>query len=315
MLTLRLPSQARKPVMKFEPTEWLFVGFFTVISSFFVAMVWFLASQAPSFAISEWWVQCVQLIEVAFRMGYVGLWYVSWWASLCSVGWAGCKLILSLVKTRQLEAELAKTKRALPGSVVSCLRSQQIPESAIWYVPNQDPVACSVGLLHPRIVISQGLVARLSRAQLTAVLLHEWYHVQHRHGLWLWLCTGAAQAVIMWPALHDVLAQMRHQFEQAADAWVVKRQATEEHVMAALLKLRSSTLPSVLALPFASQTSPRQAAKWSSTRLAVSVVITVVMCVLLLTPRATSASTQAALSAEQVVAGECAQSQFASFAL
>jgi hypothetical protein len=50
-------------------------------------------------------------------------------------------------------------------------------------LPAPHPMACTVGLWHPQIVLSAGLVTALTPAEIRAVLGHEWAHVRRRDPL------------------------------------------------------------------------------------------------------------------------------------
>jgi hypothetical protein len=63
--------------------------------------------------------------------------------------------------------------------------------------PRVAPVAATVGLLRPRVVIDTGLCRRLERLPLDAALAHERAHARHRDPLRIWLAQIATD--LQWP--------------------------------------------------------------------------------------------------------------------
>ncbi|TDF88141.1 M56 family metallopeptidase [Paenibacillus piri] len=57
----------------------------------------------------------------------------------------------------------------------------------VLVIREPSPIAFATGFLHPKIVISTGLLELLSNEEVMAVLLHEKYHCQCRHPLTKWV--------------------------------------------------------------------------------------------------------------------------------
>lgn len=69
----------------------------------------------------------------------------------------------------------------------------------LWMAHDERPWAFTRGFLRPSVVLSSGLVHRLSAAEIEAVLWHEWHHVLRRDPLRLWVA-HAACALFLWRA-------------------------------------------------------------------------------------------------------------------
>ncbi|HZL21549.1 MAG TPA: M56 family metallopeptidase [Polyangia bacterium] len=82
--------------------------------------------------------------------------------------------------------------------------------------PRVAPVAATVGLLRPRVVMDAGLCRRLERLPLDAALAHERAHARHRDPLRIWLAQIATD--LQWP---NPSAQRR--FEGWAEALELAR--------------------------------------------------------------------------------------------
>lgn len=80
------------------------------------------------------------------------------------------------------------------------------------------PSAYCIGLLRPAIVVSTGLVQRLSAPQLQAVLAHEASHCRLRDPLRAAVARGLARALFFVPALMDLAEATLAENEISADA-------------------------------------------------------------------------------------------------
>lgn len=92
------------------------------------------------------------------------------------------------------------------------------------------------GYLRPRLCLSTGLLRALSRRQVRAVLLHERYHLRHRHPLF----TLAAQALADWLFFLPITADLRDaclaRLELEADRHAVEKEGRRP-LAGALLQL------------------------------------------------------------------------------
>jgi hypothetical protein len=84
---------------------------------------------------------------------------------------------------------------ALPGAIIGARAMARAFTSALCRVK---PLAATVGLLRPRVIIDAELVAALETDGLVAVEAHERAHVRHRDPLQIWLAQFATD--LQWPA-------------------------------------------------------------------------------------------------------------------
>lgn len=84
-------------------------------------------------------------------------------------------------------------------------------------LPTDEVLAVSVGGQHRQIIISRGLVAALSDAELEAVLCHEAAHQELRHQRLLMLATAMEHALPYLPLLRTSTATLRLALERWAD--------------------------------------------------------------------------------------------------
>jgi beta-lactamase regulating signal transducer with metallopeptidase domain len=101
-----------------------------------------------------------------------------------------------------------------------------------------EPFAFTVGFFSPRIVLSRGLVRRLTLRELTAVLAHERAHQRGRDPL-RGVVESTLGAIFFWvPSLADLVAHARLRREIAADRDALA--ATDRRTLASAL-MRSAT--------------------------------------------------------------------------
>lgn len=97
-------------------------------------------------------------------------------------------------------------------------------------------MACTVGLRQPRIMLSAGLIADLSAAELRAVLGHEWGHVSRRDPLRLALLRFCSHALWFLPILRVLVRDSARSMEEAADDVAVALTEQPLELAAALVK-------------------------------------------------------------------------------
>jgi beta-lactamase regulating signal transducer with metallopeptidase domain len=100
-------------------------------------------------------------------------------------------------------------------------------------------LACCIGLLRPRVVVSLALVETLGRAPLEAVLTHEVSHARRRDPLRQVLAHAAAKALWFAPLAVALAAHQRLRNELAADR-AAERRAGRRALAEALLSLHTT---------------------------------------------------------------------------
>lgn len=96
----------------------------------------------------------------------------------------------------------------------------------LFVTPARTPAAFCFGLLHPRIVLSSGLLERLDADEQAAVVWHEAEHARNREPLKCLLARLAANSFFWIPALRDLLDRFLLVKELAADRRAVARTST-----------------------------------------------------------------------------------------
>ncbi len=104
----------------------------------------------------------------------------------------------------------------------------------IRLIKTTSTVACSFGLFEQRIILSTGLLKKLEDEAVTAVLLHEEFHLNNWHSPVLFLLFALADAVSFIPSVRDAVESLHEYFEMKADAWTVQQQGTNTHLRRAL---------------------------------------------------------------------------------
>lgn len=100
-----------------------------------------------------------------------------------------------------------------------------------------DPVAFCYGWLKPRICVSAGMLARLDRQELQALLLHEQYHLLHRDPLKTAMSRVLAGAFFFLPLMRGLQQQYMVAKEIEADRHVINSQGSDRPLLRALYKL------------------------------------------------------------------------------
>lgn len=105
--------------------------------------------------------------------------------------------------------------------------------------------SAQVGLWQPHLIVSQGLIDRLSAAKLTAVLTHEAAHVHYRDTFWFFWLAGLRRLTVWLPYSETLWQELLLLRELRADRWAT--QFVDRLVLA-------EALVEVIAAPLAADT-------------------------------------------------------------
>ncbi|MBI2484830.1 hypothetical protein HYW18_01625 [Candidatus Uhrbacteria bacterium] len=111
--------------------------------------------------------------------------------------------------------------------------------SFCWSRDANDPLARTVGLFWPTIVLSREKAAYLSPKQLHALLAHEASHKTYRDGLWRSLLLFFERWLFFFPTLSDIAEHIRLRQEVRADHAAIH--ATDASVLQSLYLLAPET--------------------------------------------------------------------------
>lgn len=157
-------------------------------------------------------------------------------AAVRSVGrqrFAGSELRESTRQARLVELPRAAANAARAAGLIDLLDVVDAPH----------PFAFVYGWLRPRVCLSTGLVARLSEAELTAVLHHERWHLRRRDPVRLLVVRTATTALGWLPGMKPLAAQYTLAAEVAADRYAVAAMGSARWLAGALSKIVESEEP------------------------------------------------------------------------
>ncbi|MFC5678274.1 M56 family metallopeptidase [Aeromicrobium endophyticum] len=185
-----------------------------------------------------------------------------------------------------------QARRRRQRALVDLLGEADGMAPALRILQEQTPIAyCVPGIASPRIVVSQGTIARLSADEYAAVLEHERAHVRRRHDLVLEAFTVLHRAFPRFLRTDAPLVQSQIMVELLADD-VARRSFGEAPVAGALVALAGSPTPAgalgvggaaSVRMSRLQQTDPRH--PWASVAAyAISAVVLIAPTVLLAVP-------------------------------
>jgi beta-lactamase regulating signal transducer with metallopeptidase domain len=105
--------------------------------------------------------------------------------------------------TRALAGRIRALSRELPASTLDDVRTAGL-EGRVQLVESSEPFSFTYGVRPPRVVISEGLVLKLSGDELGAVLEHERYHLQNADPLKAGVALALSRMFFYLPVLHDL---------------------------------------------------------------------------------------------------------------
>lgn len=92
-------------------------------------------------------------------------------------------------------------RRELPGESSARRRYLGHDDGSVRVLPSLEPVAYTIGVLRPQIVVSEGLLVLLSDRERHAVLAHERAHADRRHTLVLLIASAIGRAFGFVPSI------------------------------------------------------------------------------------------------------------------
>jgi beta-lactamase regulating signal transducer with metallopeptidase domain len=152
------------------------------------------------------------------------------------IGLGLSSLFRQLYATLRLIRSLLARRIALPARVREAARGLGI-DGRIDVVLDRRPFSFCYWFLRPRICLSTGLVQRLPRAELRAVLLHERYHLSHRDPLRLVIARYFAAGLYVVPVVEDLVEHFTLEKELEADQDAVAAMGTVTPLARALYRL------------------------------------------------------------------------------
>ena len=137
---------------------------------------------------------------------------------------------------QQLRNATMVERRLLAHAVAADSQVEALVDVPVVLVAVDQPLALTVGVRRPRVIVSTGLVDRLTTAELRAILVHEAEHVAARHPFLYTLVRAARNAAKLVPAAGVIADRAVLEAEMQADRAAVDA-AGREVLASALLRL------------------------------------------------------------------------------
>lgn len=137
-----------------------------------------------------------------------------------------CASLAALAWTIRLFLVQSQLLRALPLEPVAddhLLEAAREAHVAVFVTPASRPAALCIGLLKPRVILTDGLLSRLSNEERAAAVYHELHHAQSRAPLKCLIARIAASTFFWLPLLADLLDRYLLVKELAADRLAATR--------------------------------------------------------------------------------------------
>ncbi len=204
-----------------------------------VTLVWFLGDRhEPQMTVfATCWMMMRQIWQIPLQYAEsfpsVGLFVLM---LLASGAWAGWRNLTAWWRTRRL---LARSEPYRPGrwpTLDTALAPLPDVQQRLRMLPTLKSMACTVGLWQPQIMLSAGLIADLSPAELRAVAGHEWGHVRRRDPLRLVLLRFCSSVLWFLPIIRGLARDSARTMEEAADDVAVAMTDQPLELAAALVK-------------------------------------------------------------------------------
>lgn len=150
------------------------------------------------------------------------------------------KAVFSHIKTKNKLKKLLKRRVfVLPSELERILTKNFIPKDSVIVIDSKKDLAFTANLSNTKIIISSGLIKKLTYRELEAVVLHESYHSKNSHPLLLIIGELLSSSLFFVPLLKDLTKKMRIVFEEESDKFTVDKQRSSRYLNLALRKITS----------------------------------------------------------------------------
>lgn len=147
---------------------------------------------------------------------------ISFFALLLTIGLLAL-LWQSWRSKRALQRLMRYAQVAPPLPLLAEISDWGIKPSDFVLIESREAVAFCFGFLRPRICLSTGFVALLSKSQLRAAISHEDYHRQNFDPLRILLLEALSKALFFLPIVQEYVKLYTIHLELAADRYAVER--------------------------------------------------------------------------------------------
>lgn len=147
------------------------------------------------------------------------------------------KVLLSITKSKLQQKQLIHNQTTfIPKKLLLILKKHSFDLNKIIIVSSKIKSAYTIGFINTRILFPLEIINKLSPKELESVFLHELYHYNNKHNLYLILAQTFSSILFMIPILTDLNVFLRNLFEMLADQFVLKTQKTNVYIKNALIK-------------------------------------------------------------------------------
>lgn len=151
-------------------------------------------------------------------------------------------IAISLIKFSALSFKVTVQRRRLHDKIIIrksilILLSRLGLEQKTIIIHSETPFAYCLGIKSPKIYISTGIIAKLNRKELEAVLRHEQYHLENHDTFTMIIASVAYSLLPFFPLLGDFIKKYRIQREIQADTFAINKIGSQYPLISALRKL------------------------------------------------------------------------------
>ncbi len=153
-------------------------------------------------------------------------------------------IVISIIKFLILTVRVVYLKHILKGkitvdkSISNLIKDLNLEEKTIVIKTNQKFAYC-LGIKNPKIYISTGIISRLSKKELEAVLRHEQYHLENHDTFTMIIASVVHSLFPFFPILDDLIKKYRIEREIKADKFAVQHLGESSTLISALKKVLS----------------------------------------------------------------------------
>lgn len=149
--------------------------------------------------------------------------------------------VFSIGKFLLLTAKIKLLKYKLRGETVvnheveNIIKDLGLKEK-VSIIKAKDKFAFCLGLKHPKIYLSTGIIEELNKEELAAVLKHEEYHLNNHDSFTMMIASVAHSLFPFFPVIGDLINRYRIEREVKADAFAVQSMGNSSSALITALK-------------------------------------------------------------------------------
>jgi Zn-dependent protease with chaperone function len=157
--------------------------------------------------------------------------------------WASVRWLAAWARTRRMLAHTQPYHSGRWRSLDTALATLPIGQQRLRVLEAPYPMASTIGLWRPRILVSTGMIATLSATEMGSVIAHEWGHVMRRDPLRVALLRWCRDALWWLPIVGALVRDSTRVMEDAADDVAVALTDQPLELAAALVKTAKAQAP------------------------------------------------------------------------